>query len=49
MPTAVIKAAKALNDAKIIVEVLMDFDVANLRALEMAAVAAVIFDCVAAW
>lgn len=49
MPTAVIKAAKALNDANIIVDVLIDFDVANLRAFEMAAVAAVMFDWVAAW
>lgn len=49
MPTAVMKAARALKEAKIIVEVLIDFDVANLSAFEMAAVAAVMFDSVAAW
>lgn len=50
MPIAVAKAANALKHASMMVDVLIDLDVANLRAFEMAAVAAaVVFDSVASW
>lgn len=42
MPTAVANAAVALNEASIIVDVRMDFEVANLRALVMACIASVV-------
>lgn len=42
IPNAVAKAAVALNEANIMVDVLMDLDVAKLRALVMACVASVV-------
>lgn len=42
MPKAVAKAAIELNEANIMVDVLTDLDVANLRALVMASVASVV-------
>jgi hypothetical protein len=42
MPKAVAKAAMELNEANIMVDVLTDLDVANLRALVMASVASVV-------
>lgn len=48
IPTAVAKAANALKDANIMVEVRTDFEVANLSAFVMAAVVALL-SCVASW
>lgn len=48
MPNAVVKAANELKDANIIVDVLIDFDVANFKAFVMAAVV-VAFESVASW
>lgn len=42
MPKAVAKAAIELNEASIMVDVLTDLDVANLRALVMASVASAV-------
>lgn len=51
MPNAVAKAAVALNEANIMVDVLTDLAVANLRALVMACVASVVVfeEAIARW